>query len=115
MRKKRSYKARKIYAEHYGITIPDGMEIHHIDGDPTNDEIENLLMLPRELHKAYHKWKACFDRLSFEQYDGLLLHANQFHFMVMMEFGKVCEECLRWMGYQAQMDLRNRMDGGLNG
>ena len=42
-RKTESY-ARYLYKKTYGA-IPDGMTVDHIDGDRTNDKIENLQIL----------------------------------------------------------------------
>ncbi len=39
--KKRQYLHRLIY-EHFVAPIPDGMVINHIDGNPSNNSIENL-------------------------------------------------------------------------
>lgn len=45
---------RKIYEQHYGITIPDDFEIHHINKDRTDNRIENLLLLPSRIHQSFH-------------------------------------------------------------
>ena len=36
--------------EHFNETIPDGWDIHHIDGDKENNAIENLECLPKAEH-----------------------------------------------------------------
>ena len=42
---------RKFYAEYYGIKWdPKKFQVHHIDGDRSNNSIENLVLLPTELH-----------------------------------------------------------------
>lgn len=46
---------RWVWINHHG-TIPKGMDIHHIDGDKDNNEIENLAMLSRSDHLKEH-WK----------------------------------------------------------
>lgn len=48
---------KKFYEEYYGIEIPSGFDIHHIDGNRENNNIENLLMLPSDLHHRYHLTK----------------------------------------------------------
>lgn len=48
---------RKIYQEIIGCKIPPGWDIHHIDEDRNNNEILNLLAIPRETHQKYHKIK----------------------------------------------------------
>lgn len=50
---------RKFYAEYYGIKWdPKKFQIHHIDGDHSNNSIENLVLLPTELHQLFHKTPA---------------------------------------------------------
>lgn len=45
---------RKIYENHYG-KIPKGYHIHHIDGNPFNNDISNLQCLSPEEHSKIHK------------------------------------------------------------
>lgn len=48
----------KLYSDTYGITWDTSkMEIHHIDGNHNNDEIKNLILLPKELHREIHSAK----------------------------------------------------------
>ena len=46
---------RWVWINHHGA-IPKGMDIHHKDGDKSNNEIENLEMLSRSDHLKEH-WK----------------------------------------------------------
>jgi len=54
---------RKIYEQHYGIKIPEGMEIHHIDGHHSNNDINNLKLVTWQEHYDIHysqgDWAAC--------------------------------------------------------
>lgn len=52
--KKAGVNYRKIYESHYG-KIPQGHHIHHIDGDPFNNSIENLKCVTAEEHSKIHK------------------------------------------------------------
>lgn len=47
---------REIYKDHYG-DIPDGMEIHHIDFNPLNNNLENLQLLTKFQHQSLHMKK----------------------------------------------------------
>jgi len=53
---------RKIYEQHYG-PIPHGLEIHHIDGDYTNNNPSNLKAVTiqehYDIHYAQEDWDAC--------------------------------------------------------
>ena len=43
-----------IWENHYGKSVPKGYVIHHIDGNKTNNSINNLQCVKRELHVKYH-------------------------------------------------------------
>jgi hypothetical protein len=50
-RKGKEYLHRFIYKQSYGIdALPDGFDIHHLDNDPLNNNHENLLAIPHNLH-----------------------------------------------------------------
>lgn len=59
---------RKIYKQHHGSIPKDSQgrscEIHHIDGDHTNNDIANLKLVTieehYELHKSQGDWVSCF-------------------------------------------------------
>lgn len=46
--------SREIWKDNFG-DIPEGYEIHHIDCDPSNNDIDNLLCLSAEEHHNLHK------------------------------------------------------------
>jgi hypothetical protein len=54
---------RKIYEQHHGIKIPTNMEIHHIDGKHSNNDINNLKLVTWQEHYDIHysqgDWAAC--------------------------------------------------------
>lgn len=47
---------RKFYKETTGIDIPKNFDVHHIDGDRSNNDIMNLVAIPRNIHQAYHHY-----------------------------------------------------------
>lgn len=46
---------RKIYEQHHQGSLLPGIEVHHIDGDPANNDPKNLLAVTIEEHLAIHK------------------------------------------------------------
>ena len=65
---RRNTNYRKIWESHYGPIPKDitgrSLEIHHIDGDHTNNSIDNLKLVTLEehydLHRAQEDWGACY-------------------------------------------------------
>lgn len=45
---------RAIYTNSFGLYIPKGWQVHHIDGNRRNNTYYNLVALPYGLHRAYH-------------------------------------------------------------
>lgn len=53
-RKRKNVDYRQLYRDYFGIEFDNTMVIHHIDFDRTNNDIDNLIMIPRRLHAKYH-------------------------------------------------------------
>ena len=47
---------RKIYYKHHKTTPNPKCDIHHIDGNHYNNNIDNLIEMPRQLHQALHNY-----------------------------------------------------------
>jgi len=46
--------SRLIYQDYHGVTLLSGTHIHHIDGDKSNDSIDNLKLLSHSEHNRHH-------------------------------------------------------------
>lgn len=53
---------REKYKRYYEIDFCSDYVIHHIDENRENNDIKNLLLLPRDLHSKYHTYKEAFLR-----------------------------------------------------
>lgn len=45
---------REHFKKYYNIGFDSSWEVHHIDLNHNNDDIDNLILLPAKLHKDYH-------------------------------------------------------------
>lgn len=41
-----------------GISVPKGWHVHHLDGDKTNNALDNLAVLSESAHHRLHAWGA---------------------------------------------------------
>lgn len=46
---------RTFYEQKTKRKLPSGWDVHHIDFNRENNEIENLLAIPKHIHILYHK------------------------------------------------------------
>lgn len=53
-RKRKNSNYRQYYKDYFGIEFGSEMAVHHIDFDRSNNDIGNLLLIPKELHAKYH-------------------------------------------------------------
>jgi len=47
---------RKIYYKHHNKIPNPRCDVHHIDGNHYNNNIDNLIEMPRQLHQALHNY-----------------------------------------------------------
>lgn len=52
---KTDFNYRKYYKDYYGIKFGRPLDVHHIDGNRGNNNIDNLLLIPSKSHQALHK------------------------------------------------------------
>lgn len=53
--KRRARLHRYVWEIENGRKIPEGYDIHHVDGDKANNYIGNLLLVTREQHRFFHE------------------------------------------------------------
>lgn len=46
---------RKKYEEETGFKVPKEFDIHHLDSNRENNDIRNLVAIPKKLHHVYHE------------------------------------------------------------
>lgn len=98
---------RKIYEDYFGIEIPESFDIHHIDCNHSNNEIDNLIMLPKELHQRYHN---ALQQL--EVIDGrasipakINIDCESFHTKEMIELCNVLREIDKWGAFRLNLEV----------
>lgn len=101
---------RKIYAEATGCEVPKNFDVHHIDFNRQNNDIQNLVALPKELHQRYHESLLyihspvkLITKVQSSIQPGHMY--NNFTSDKIAEFTAAFDECVKWV------DFRNHLLG----
>lgn len=100
---------RKHFKDYYGIDFSKDYEVHHIDLNHDNNDIKNLMLLPKKLHQEYH---------SIIQQNGLNCTLNtkivgfteqgsRYNYYVLEQwerFLKIYTSCQLWKDYKRFLD-----------
>lgn len=103
---------REKYKRYYGINFGKEFAIHHIDGDRSNNDIKNLLLLPADLHSKYHG-----ERLNIETafnnnlctkltYSGIKLFELQLWYLD--KYTEVLKDVSKWVELKFLVDCKTK-------
>ena len=94
---------RKIYESETKIKIPKGFDVHHLDFNRDNNDISNLVALPRDLHAKFHK---TYNALCIPDKSDLI-PKNSFQtgivnicMQTITEYNTVYSEVISWINYR---------------
>lgn len=106
-KKPKSFNYRAYYKQYYGIEFGSNYVVHHIDFNRENNDIRNLLLLPKELHAKYH---LVINALSFgddkPKADGFLdfrlsnANITDFNAAMVGVLPETIAECCKWTTYK---------------
>ena len=100
---KGNYTYYKVWEKYCGKK-PRGFDLHHIDGNRSNNAIENLLLLPRKLHNDYHNIKNNIKHLEIDcEIRSILDIGNKYYeyiFNLHEQLHSVLRECNKWADYK---------------
>lgn len=106
---------RKIYEKYCKIKIPKNYEIHHIDMNRENNDIFNLVMLPKKLHCDYHKY---LQKIETEKYEivkklqSFYKSGNMINNYIITEQHKIEKQFVSiWYECQKYVDYRDYLLG----
>lgn len=96
---------RKFYKDYYGIDFDKNYDIHHIDFNHDNNDISNLILLPRELHQKYHELvqQLAFFK-DFKRFTICKMNTT-YTADILTEFAQVLKEISPWVARQEYLEL----------
>ena len=102
---------RDYFKKYYGIEFSKKYEIHHIDLNHNNDDITNLMLIPKDLHEKYHKAVANYNCLLSNNKSildvkicGNMLSNNIYNMEIIADLIEVLQECNKWYDYKMFLD-----------
>ena len=98
---------RKKYKRYYNIEFGKEYAVHHIDGDRSNNDISNLLLLPSKLHSRYHYQKQIVEAGELStKISGNALHSQSYYLNCLESFLETLNECNKWYDYKMYLDRK---------
>lgn len=101
---------RLKYKRYYGIDFNSDYVIHHIDLNHNNNDIDNLILLPKELHERYHFYLSFFG-----SYDGIInfnakinVNFEGGHSYHLLKLCETLEEIKKWKNYKLQLEMNRQ-------
>ena len=99
---------RKFYKEYYQINFDKNYEVHHLDENRENNNIENLLLLPKHIHHQYHQLKIFIENnlkmignINIQSY---LFYPTYYYYDNVENWIKVKQECDKWFDYKMYLN-----------
>ena len=122
---------RQIYKDHYRVEFSRDYDIHHIDLNRENNEIDNLLLLPKKLHHQYHFALDYLTAMAKEEdypehlcmFSGKIEESGRISYKIgaLKRFASALEECSAWYDFKLYleglmpdtcfMSIEDKMDG----
>lgn len=104
---------RKFYKDYFGIEFSSAYVIHHIDLNRENNNIENLLLMPRWLHIEYHqKLNRFAGKGLITGHPDLLVvdvkikgnNVNMYDYELLSDLYETMRECSKWYDYKKYLE-----------
>ena len=93
------------YKDHYNIDFNDNYVIHHIDENRKNNDIENLVLLPRGLHSQYHLLKRVVENHALNTVIcGNQANEQNYYLSYYERFINVYKECNKWYDFKKYLN-----------
>lgn len=112
---------RKYYKEYYGIDFGSDYVVHHIDFNQQNNNIYNLILLPKKLHRRYHfiltalgAQNGIINGFSLQMDGQMYEPISEYQKKMLINFLDVVKELKKWQIYKCNLDHEIYMDRTLN-
>ena len=99
---------RTFYEKETSLSLPPDFDVHHIDLNRENNQIKNLVAIPKPLHCEYHRLSANREIIIKELLDvHSLINQNAFFeemaLMEALDFVRVKKKCFMFICFKEKL------------
>ena len=101
---------REKYKRYYQLNFSSEYQIHHIDFNHNNNDISNLLLLPKDLHQKFHRYMNALTPYVGEDKRTISFNINDKNFLYV--FSSDLEELIgtalevdNWVEFKRECDI----------
>lgn len=100
---------RNYFKSYYNLNFSKDYEVHHIDLNHNNNDITNLMLLPKKLHNKYHFLLNAVQGNQFEKVfnakiTGNAINSELYNLGMAEQLIEVLNECNKWYDYKMYLD-----------
>lgn len=86
--------------------LGDDFNVHHIDHNHYNDDITNLVLLPCDLHKEYHRLRNLVINCEIPNtMYGNFVNKSEYDATIISEYLDVLKRCSIWIDAKTRCDM----------
>lgn len=107
----KNFDYRKYYKEYYGIEFGSEYDVHHIDFNRGNNDISNLILLPKKLHRKYHFYleaigakRGIVNDISFRLDSIEYISPHNMAYKMLIKLFEIQKELNYWVNDKEMMD-----------
>lgn len=97
---------RELYKDYYGIDFDNYFDVHHIDRNRENNDINNLLLLPSKLHSQFHFNLNVLEQYKIEDISKIqaTYEINKYLLDTVQRQAETVKQICLWVNYKYNLD-----------
>ena len=102
---------RREFKKYYNLELSEEYDIHHIDLNHENNDMNNLMILPKILHIKYHsllndlRISKPIKTITLDlKIHGNQTNLNSYNLQIIKDLISVLDECAKWYDYKLYLD-----------
>lgn len=102
---------RREFKKYYNLELSEEYDIHHIDLNHENNDMNNLMILPKILHIKYHsllndlRISKPIKTITLDlKIHGNQINLNSYNLQIIKDLISVLDECAKWYDYKLYLD-----------